>query len=330
MFVVCDKGLFMLDYLAWAKEALHIEANAINEVAGALNGDFVRLVEVVLACRGRVVVMGMGKSGHIARKIAATLASTGTPAFFVHPAEAAHGDLGMVVDGDVVLALSNSGESDEILAIVPALKRKRVTLVCMTSKPLSSMASYADIHVTVAVSHEACPLGLAPTSSTTAVLALGDALAVVLLKARQFTCDDFALSHPAGSLGRRLLLTVADVMRTGEALPMVKEGMLLKNALVRMSEKGLGMLAVVDDLGYLKGVFTDGDLRRLFERCDDFLGLTVDDVMKTQPVTIAANRLASEAVKLMEQHQINGLLVCEEGKLVGALNMNILLQARVY
>lgn len=316
-------------YLEWARETLAAEAAAIAEVSAQLDGSFSRAAEAVLACTGRVIITGMGKSGHIGRKIAATLASTGTPAYFVHPAEAAHGDLGMVADGDVVLALSNSGESDEILAIIPALKRKNTTLVCITSNPQSAMAKHADIHIRAAVSHEACPLNLAPTSSTTAVLALGDALAVALLKARAFTPDDFALSHPAGSLGRRLLLTVRDLMHTGDELPAVQEGTPLKTAVVQMSGKGLGMLAVTDGAGSLKGILTDGDLRRLFETHDHFSGLTVNDVMKRTPVTITPDKLASEAVKLMQQKKIGGLLVCENGKLEGALNMHDLLKARV-
>ena len=316
-------------YLEWARETLAAEAAAIAEVSAQLDGSFSRAAEAVLACTGRVIVTGMGKSGHIGRKIAATLASTGTPAYFVHPAEAAHGDLGTVADGDVVLALSNSGESDEILAIIPALKRKNTTLVCITSNPQSAMAKHADIHIRAAVSHEACPLNLAPTSSTTAVLALGDALAVALLKARAFTPDDFALSHPAGSLGRRLLLTVRDLMHTGDELPAVQEGTPLKTAVVQMSGKGLGMLAVTDGTGSLKGILTDGDLRRLFETHDHFSGLTVNDVMKRTPVTITPDKLASEAVKLMQQKKIGGLLVCENGKLKGALNMHDLLKARV-
>ncbi len=316
-------------YLEWARETLAAEAAAIAEVSAQLDGSFSRAAEAVLACTGRVIVTGMGKSGHIGRKIAATLASTGTPAYFVHPAEAAHGDLGMVADGDVVLALSNSGESDEILAIIPALKRKNTTLVCITSNPQSAMAKHADIHIRAAVSHEACPLNLAPTSSTTAVLALGDALAVALLKARAFTPDDFALSHPAGSLGRRLLLTVRDLMHTEDELPAVQEGTPLKTAVVQMSGKGLGMLAVTDGAGSLKGILTDGDLRRLFETHDHFSGLTVNDVMKRTPVTITPDKLASEAVKLMQQKKIGGLLVCENGKLEGALNMHDLLKARV-
>lgn len=317
-------------YLNWAREAMHTEAEAVREVAAALDDNFVRAAEVLLDCRGRVIITGMGKSGHIARKTAATFASTGTPAFFVHPAEAAHGDLGMIVDGDVVLALSNSGESDEILALIPALKRKNITLICITARPQSAMARHADIHITAAVSQEACPLGLAPTSSTTAVLALGDALAVVLLKARSFTPQDFALSHPAGSLGRRLLLTVGDIMHGGDSLPAVAEHTPLKTALVRMSEKGLGMLAVTGGTGCLKGVLTDGDLRRLFERRDHFADLSVNDVMTTAATAIAPERLASEALKLMQHKRINSLPVCTaDGIVVGALNMHDLLKAGI-
>ena len=316
-------------YLDWASAAMTTESAAINEVAASLGKDFVAAVEAILRCSGRIIVMGMGKSGHIGHKIAATLASTGTPAFFVHPAEAAHGDLGMIVDNDVVLALSNSGESDESLAIIPALKRKNTTLICITSNPLSSMAKHADIHIQAAVSQEACPLGLAPTSSTTAVLALGDALAVVLLKARQFTPEDFALSHPAGSLGRHLLLTVNDVMHSGEQLPVVLQGTTLRHTIITMSEKGLGFVAITDVSGSLKGIFTDGDLRRLFEKQDSVGSLIVDEVMKTSPVVIAPNKLASEALKLMQEKRINGLLVCQDGQLLGALNMYDLLKARV-
>lgn len=317
------------DFLEWAREAMQTEADAVREVARSLDGSFARAAQALLACRGRVVVMGMGKSGHIGGKIAATLASTGTPAFFVHPAEAAHGDLGMVCDGDAVLALSNSGESDEIIALLPALKRKNIVLTAITSHPQSTLARHADIHITAAVSREACPLGLAPTSSTTAVLALGDALAVALLNARSFTRGDFALSHPAGSLGRRLLLTVADVMHSGDALPAVAEGTPLKTAVVAMSEKSLGMLAVIDKQGSLKGIFTDGDLRRLLETRDSLAGLTVDEIMKPDPVTIAPDKLAAEAAKLMQQKRIGGLLVSEQGRLVGALNMHDLLRERV-
>lgn len=317
-------------YLDWARDVLNTEAEGLHEIAAALDDNFVRAAEALLHCKGRVVIAGMGKSGHIGRKMAATMASTGTPAFFVHPAEAAHGDLGMIVDNDVVVAISNSGESDEIAAIIPALKRKNITLICITARPDSTMAHHADIHITASVSKEACPLGLAPTSSTTAVMALGDALAVVLLQARAFTPDDFALSHPAGSLGKRLLLRVADIMHKDEALPAVLLGTPLKEAIVRMSEKGLGMLAVTDVKGRLKGVFTDGDLRRLFQERDSFAGLKVDDIMHASPKTISADRLATEALKAMQSGHVNGLLVVEEnGVLIGALNMHDLLMARI-
>ncbi|HEZ0134440.1 TPA: KpsF/GutQ family sugar-phosphate isomerase, partial [Neisseria meningitidis] len=316
-------------YLDWARDVLNTEAEGLHEIAAALDDNFVRAAEALLHCKGRVVIAGMGKSGHIGRKMAATMASTGTPAFFVHPAEAAHGDLGMIVDNDVVVAISNSGESDEIAAIIPALKRKNITFVCITARPDSTMARHADIHITASVSKEACPLGLAPTTSTTAVMALGDALAVVLLRARAFTPDDFALSHPAGSLGKRLLLRVADIMHKGGGLPAVRLGTPLKEAIVSMSEKGLGMLAVTDGQCRLKGVFTDGDLRRLFQECDNFTGLSIDEVMHTHPKTIAAERLATEALKVMQANHVNGLLVTDaDGVLIGALNMHDLLAAR--
>ncbi|ENV5492699.1 KpsF/GutQ family sugar-phosphate isomerase [Neisseria gonorrhoeae] len=317
-------------YLDWAREVLHTEAEGLREIAAELDENFVLAADALLHCKGRVVITGMGKSGHIGRKMAATMASTGTPAFFVHPAEAAHGDLGMIVDNDVVAAISNSGESDEITAIIPALKRKDITLVCITARPDSTMARHADIHITASVSQEACPLGLAPTTSTTAVMALGDALAVVLLRARAFTPDDFALIHPAGSLGKRLLLRVADIMHKGGGLPAVRLGTPLKGAIVSMSEKGLGMLAVTDGQGCLKGVFTDGDLRRLFQECDNFTGLSIDKVMHTHPKTISAERLATEALKVMQANHVNGLLVTDaDGVLTGALNMHDLLAARI-
>ncbi|EPI1858276.1 KpsF/GutQ family sugar-phosphate isomerase [Neisseria gonorrhoeae] len=317
-------------YLDWAREVLHTEAEGLREIAAELDENFVLAADALLHCKGRVVITGMGKSGHIGRKMAATMASTGTPAFFVHPVEAAHGDLGMIVDNDVVAAISNSGESDEITAIIPALKRKDITLVCITARPDSTMARHADIHITASVSQEACPLGLAPTTSTTAVMALGDALAVVLLRARAFTPDDFALIHPAGSLGKRLLLRVADIMHKGGGLPAVRLGTPLKGAIVSMSEKGLGMLAVTDGQGCLKGVFTDGDLRRLFQECDNFTGLSIDEVMHTHPKTISAERLATEALKVMQANHVNGLLVTDaDGVLTGALNMHDLLAARI-
>lgn len=318
------------NYLNWAVEAMHTEADSIKEVARSLNQDFVLAAETLLHCQGRVIVTGMGKSGHIGRKIAATFASTGTPAFFVHPAEAAHGDLGMITDGDAILALSNSGESDEILALIPALKRKNITLICITARTQSTMAQYADIHICAAVSREACPLGLAPTSSTTAVLALGDALAIVLLKARSFTSADFALSHPAGSLGRRLLLTVGDIMHTGDCLPTVLPNTELKTAVITMSSKGLGMLTIVDEHNRLLGIFTDGDLRRLFESRDHFNDLTVGDVMIHNPTSATPNTLAAEAVKIMQQKRIGCLPITDtEERLKGALNMHDLLKARI-
>ncbi|WP_274571880.1 SIS domain-containing protein [Neisseria leonii] len=317
-------------YLVWARDVLRIEAEGLHDIAHALDESFGRAVGAVLRCTGRTVVIGVGKSGHIGRKTAATLASTGTPAFFVHPTEAAHGDLGMITDGDVVIALSNSGESDELVTIMPALKRKQICLIGISSRPQSALARHADIHITAAVKQEACPLGLAPTSSATAVMALGDALAVALLRARGFTTDDFARSHPAGSLGKRLLLTVGHIMHGGDALPAVNDGTPLKEAVVVMSEKGLGMLAVTDSEGRLKGILTDGDLRRLFQHRDSFAGLTVNHIMHPEPKTITADKLAAEALKQMQQHNINGLLVTDgSNRLLGALNMHDLLQARI-
>lgn len=317
--------------LALARDVLAIEADAITAVSQRLDGAFVAAVDAILACKGRVVVTGMGKSGHIGRKIAATLASTGTPAFFMHPAEAAHGDLGMIAPGDVVVALSNSGESGEIVALLPAIRRKNIVLIAMTGRPESTLAREADVHLDAAVEREACPLNLAPTASTTAALALGDALAVTLLDAHQFRAEDFALSHPGGSLGRRLLVRVADVMHSGDELPQVGIDTSLKDALLEISRKGLGMTAVVEADGTLAGIFTDGDLRRLLDRGDLSLNSTrIADVMHPAPRRIGADRLAAEAVKLMEAHKINGLLVVDAaGKLAGALNMHDLLRAGV-
>lgn len=317
-------------YIEWAKEVFNIEAKALHEVSKSLNQHFVEAVDAILECSGRVVIMGVGKSGHIGHKIAATLASTGTPAFFVHPTEAAHGDLGMIVDGDVVIGISNSGESDELLAIIPALKRKNIQLIAITARIHSSLAQYADICMLANISQEACPLGLAPTSSTTATLALGDALAVALLQARQFTPDDFALSHPAGSLGKRLLLTVGNIMHTGDELPMIQQTATFKEMIIHMSERGLGMLGIVDEENHLVGIFTDGDLRRLFQTRDSFDNIVARDVMYPNPKAIRANMLATEAVKLMQTKHINGLLVVDENnRLIGALNMHDLFKARV-
>ncbi|WP_037585542.1 KpsF/GutQ family sugar-phosphate isomerase [Stenoxybacter acetivorans] len=317
-------------YLQWAKAVFETEEAAVREVCASLDENFAHAVDTILACHGRVVVTGMGKSGHIARKIAASLASTGTPAFFIHPAEAGHGDLGMIVDGDVMLAISNSGENDEIITMISAIKRKNVDLICITGKPQSRMAQYADVHLLAAVSQEACPFGLAPTSSTTAVLVLGDALTVALLRARHFTSDDFALSHPAGSLGKRLLTTVSDIMHGGDRLPLVSEDTPLKQAIVTMSEKGLGMLVITNPDGKLSGVFTDGDLRRLFQREDHLIGMNMANIMGGNPITVTTNQLAVEALKTMQNNKVNGLVVVDSSnRPVGALNMQDLLQARI-
>lgn len=313
-----------------ARRVLAMEAKAIEDIAGRLDAtQFNQACELILSCAGRVVVMGMGKSGHIARKIAATMASTGTPALFVHPAEAAHGDLGMITRQDVVLALSNSGESDEVLAILPSLKRLAIPIVSMTGNPQSTLAQQSQVHLDAAVSEEACPLNLAPTASTTVALALGDALAVALLEARGFQADDFALSHPGGSLGRKLLVLVRDLMHSGEALPVVTANMTLRDALLEISRKGLGMTAVVDEQRRLLGVYTDGDLRRTLDRDIDLRTTLVSAVMTPNPATIDAKSLAAEAAAVMEARRINGLLVVDEGRLVGALNMHDLLRARV-
>ena len=316
--------------LTLARQVLHIEAGAVNTLADRLDESFAAAVALVLDSRGRVVVSGMGKSGHVARKIAATLASTGTPAYFVHPAEASHGDLGMIAHDDVVLALSNSGESAELTAILPLIKRRGAKLIAMTGNTASTLAQEADVHLYAGVDKEACPLNLAPTASTTAALALGDALAVALLDARGFSADDFARTHPGGSLGRRLLVHVRDVMHTGDALPSVNAGAPLKEALLEMTHKGLGMTAVVDAAGRVAGVFTDGDLRRALERTLDIHTTGISQLMTKNPKTIAADRLAVEAVDRMQTHHINGLLVVDDThKLVGALNMHDLLKAGV-
>lgn len=313
-----------------AREVLNLEAEAIQALSARLNGAFTEAVDLILACPGRIVVTGMGKSGHVARKIAATLASTGTTAFFMHPAEAAHGDLGMIALGDVVLALSNSGESDEVLALWPALKRKGIRIISMTGRANSSMATLADIHLDAHVDKEACPLGLAPTTSTTAQLALGDALAVCLMHERGFGREDFAMSHPAGSLGRRLLVHVRDIMHSGDDLPRVQLGTSLKDALLEMTRKGLGMTAIINLDGSLAGIYTDGDLRRTLDNTQDFAGLLIDQVMTRSPVTIEAECLATEAVQVMESRKKNGLLVVDDkGHLVGALNMHDVFRAGV-
>ena len=316
--------------LQLARDTLDIEAAALQGLKARLDERFVRAVEMVLAVRGRVVVTGMGKSGHIGRKIAATLASTGTPAMFVHPAEASHGDLGMIKSVDVVLAISNSGESDELVAILPVLKRQGVPLIAMTGGLQSSLARHADVVLDSSVEKEACPLNLAPTASTTAQLALGDALAVALLDARGFKPEDFARSHPGGSLGRRLLTHVGDVMRSGEAVPSVAPGASFSELMQEMSRKGLGASAVVDATGHPVGVFTDGDLRRLIEKGQDLRALKAGEVMHAAPRTIRQDALAVEAAEMMEEHRITSILVVDaEGVLCGALNTNDLMRAKV-
>ncbi len=319
------------DVLARAREVLETEAAAVQRLVGRLGDAFVAAHDAILAAKGRVVVTGMGKSGHVGGKIASTFASTGTPAFFMHPGEASHGDLGMIVADDVVLAISNSGESEEILRILPLIKRRGAKVVAITGRPQSTLAREADVHLDAGVEKEACPMNLAPTASTTAVLALGDALAVALLESRGFGSDDYALAHPGGALGRKLLLHVADVMHAGERLPRVPEGATLKEAILEMSQKGLGMTAIVDAEGRVAGLFTDGDLRRTLERHDDIRGLRVAEVMTRNPRTIGPGRLAAEAAQVMQAHHVSGrlLVVDESNRLVGALHVDDLLRAGV-
>jgi arabinose-5-phosphate isomerase len=316
--------------LGLARQVLDIEADALRALSTRLDSGFADAVRLILACTGRVVVSGMGKSGHVGGKIAATLASTGTPAFFMHPGEASHGDLGMIAPNDVVLALSNSGESSEIVSIVTLIKRRGAKLIAMTGNPASTLAREADAHLNAGVDKEACPLNLAPTASTTAALALGDALAVALLDARGFSADDFARTHPGGSLGRRLLVHVRDVMHSGDELPQVGRDASLKAALLEITQKGLGMTAVVDAAGKVVGLFTDGDLRRALEHPLDLQQAKIADLMTQNPKTIRADELAVAAVEKMETLKINGLLVVDEDNtLVGALNMHDLLKAGV-
>lgn len=316
--------------IALARQVLTIEADAVRLLAERIDDQFHNALMTILTCKGRVVVTGMGKSGHIARKIAATLASTGTPAFFLHPGEASHGDLGMITQDDVVIALSYSGESTEITTILPLIKRRGAKLIGMSGNPSSTLARESDAHLNASVGKEACPHNLAPTASTTAALALGDALAVALLDARGFTAEDFARTHPGGSLGRRLLVHVRDVMHSGAALPIVSVNASLKDALLEMTRKGLGMTAVVDDAGRLAGIFTDGDLRRTLEKFVDIHAANIADLMTRGPKTIGPDQLAVEAVERMQELKINGMLVVDtDQKLVGALNMHDLLKAGV-
>ncbi len=316
--------------LALARATLDIEARALDALKARQGDGFVAALKAILACRGRVVVMGMGKSGHVGRKVAATLASTGTPAFFVHPGEASHGDLGMVTGIDVVLAISNSGESDEIGAIVPAIKRLGVTFIAMTGRVDSSLGRHADIVLSSEVDQEACPLNLAPTASTTAQMALGDAIAVALLDARGFRAEDFALSHPGGSLGRKLLMHVADLMRSGDAVPRVSATTVMTDMLHEMTTKGLGFTAVCADDGRIAGIFTDGDLRRLIETGADLRAMRAGDVMSASPKLVRDDALAVEAADRMERHRVTGLLVVDASdRLVGAINSNDLMRAKV-
>ena len=318
------------DFCNSALRAIRIEREAIEALESRINSDFSRACEVIMACKGRVVVTGMGKSGHIGNKIAATLASTGTPAFFVHPGEASHGDLGMITPQDVVIAISNSGSTSEVVTILPLIKRMGAPLISMTGKPDSVLAQEAVANLDVSVAIEACPLGLAPTSSTTATLVMGDALAVALLEARGFSAEDFAFSHPGGSLGRRLLLRVSDIMHTGDQIPQVAEGTTLSGALLEITRKGLGMTTVVNAAGTLTGIFTDGDLRRTLDKSVDVHTTPIQDVMTRNGKTIRADHLAAEALNIMEEMKINALPVTDaNGTLVGAINMHDLLRAGV-
>jgi arabinose-5-phosphate isomerase len=316
--------------LELARKVLRIEADAVAALIERIDGSFLRSIELILACRGRVVVSGVGKSGHVARKIAATLASTGTPAYFVHAAEAAHGDLGMITHEDVLIALSNSGESEELLTIVPLIKRQGGRLIAITGNPASALAREADAHLDAGVAEEACPLNLAPTASTTAALALGDALAVALLDARGFSASDFARSHPGGTLGRRLLTHVGDVMRQRDSVPSVSEDATIAEAILAISRGGMGMTAIVTpERNTVVGIFTDGDLRRTLEKVTDFRGTPVSAVMNRNPRTIPSARLAAEAAQMMEEFKISQILVVDAGVLVGALNTHDLLRAKV-
>lgn len=318
--------------LELGRETLAIEADAIRALQARLGDDdsFVRAAQLIFACTGRVVVSGMGKSGHVGRKIAATLASTGTPAFFMHPGEAAHGDLGMVTPNDVLIAISNSGESSELLDILPAVKRMGTPVIAMTGKPASRLAKLAEVHLNIHVDKEACPLNLAPTTSTTVTLAMGDALAVALLDVRGFREQDFALSHPGGALGRRLLTHVRDVMRSGDAIPAVGPDVPLAKALLEISQKGMGMTAIVDEERRPIGVFTDGDLRRLIERMHDFSNILIRDVMHANPRRVHPDQLAVDAVAVMEEFRINQMLVTDaDDRLVGALHIHDLTRAKV-
>ena len=317
------------DYQQAGKNVLRIEREALEQLDQYINEDFSRACALIIACRGKVVVMGMGKSGHIGAKMAATFASTGTSSFFVHPGEASHGDLGMVSTNDVVIAISNSGESSEILALIPVLKRQKIQLICITGRPESAMARASDVHLCVKVPQEACPLGLAPTSSTTATLVMGDALAVALLEARGFTQEDFALSHPGGALGRKLLLHVSDVMHSGDEIPHVSRDASMRDALLEITRKNLGLTVIVDDLMKIEGIFTDGDLRRVFDMGIDFQKASIQEVMTRGGIRVRPNMLAVDALNLMQNKNITALLVADDDRLLGVIHMHDMLRAGV-
>ena len=319
------------EWRKWGSRVIDIEKAALNNLYQFIDSvEFANACEMILSCTGKVIVMGMGKSGHIGNKIAATFASTGTPAFFVHPGEASHGDLGMLSDNDIILAISNSGESSEILTLLPVIKRRGINIIAVTGKPNSNMAKLAQLHLCIQVPEEACPLGLAPTSSTTATLVMGDALAVALLQAKGFTEDDFALSHPGGALGRKLLLKVSDVMHSGDQLPSVSDSICITDALYEITRKGLGMTAVVDTDGILVGIFTDGDLRRVIDAKVDLHTTSIKQVMTTGCVTLSDNILAAQALKLMDEKNINGLIIIDKNQRpIGALNMLDMVKAGV-
>ncbi|QDP00306.1 KpsF/GutQ family sugar-phosphate isomerase [Thalassotalea sp. PS06] len=318
------------EFIELAKQVIAIEQEAVANLDQYIDERFANACQLIFKTRGRVIVIGMGKSGHIGGKIAATLASTGTPAFFVHPGEASHGDLGMITSDDVVLAISNSGRTNEVLAIMPVLKRIGCNIIAMTSNPSSTLATLADEHICISVPKEACPLGLAPTSSTTATLVMGDAIAVALLNAKGFSADDFALSHPGGSLGKRLLLRLIDIMHTKERLPVVREQASIKEALLEMSEKGLGMTAIINSEGVLVGLFTDGDLRRILETDVNIHSDTIVEVMTKNPIVAKQDMLAAQALKMMEDKRINGLIIVDEQQRpTGAMNMHDILKAGV-
>lgn len=323
-------SMVAFDYVSSALRTIRLEAEAVTALMSRINGEFSKACDLMMSCTGRIIVTGMGKSGHIGKKIAATFASTGTPSFFVHPGEASHGDLGMITKNDVVLAISYSGTSNEIVALLPLLKRANIKIISMTSNPHSTIADVAEVNLDISVIHEACPLDLAPTSSTTATLVMGDALAIALLEARGFTAEDFAFSHPGGALGRKLLLRLSDVMHSGDEIPRVKPETPMLDALMEMSHKGFGMTTVMDDTGNLLGIFTDGDLRRSIDRGIDIRIAKVGDLMNAHPKMLRENTLAAEALTLMEQAKINVLLIIDEQKnLVGVVKINDLLRAGI-